>query len=228
MSIQAVGWALDNSKSRGFARLVLIALCNHAGAEDDECWPAQRTIAREAGVSPGSIPPQIRKLVELGEIEVVSAGGPRQSARYRIVRTQRPAGEHGERPRGERSARPRAERERAAKAEQNHQEPSGNHHSADEPPRSRKRTPRDDLFDALVRAFGPASTPSRAAFYGKTVNELLAAGATPAQIQAARVEMSRRGWDKPSPEAMLKHWDALLAEQGPTNPAATRWWEDQE
>lgn len=91
--------------------------------------------------------------------------------------------------------------------------------------RPRRRTPRDDLFDALVAAFGPASTPSRSAFYGRTVNELVQADATPAQVQAARIAMSRRGWDSPTPTAMVKHWDELLADSAPTNPAASRFWE---
>lgn len=95
--------------------------------------------------------------------------------------------------------------------------------------RPRARTPRDDLFDALVAAFGPASTPSRASFYGRTVNELTAAEATPDQVTRARIAMSRRGWNDPTPEAMVKHWDQLLAESRPpegTNPAARRFWEE--
>lgn len=98
-------------------------------------------------------------------------------------------------------------------------------------PRSRKRGPRDDLFDALVESFGPASTPQRSAFYGRAVNGLVAAQATPDQVKAARAEMRRRGWDKPTPEAMLKHWDDLLRDTAPErrenpNPAARRFWEE--
>lgn len=98
------------------------------------------------------------------------------------------------------------------------------------PGHQRKRTPRDDLFDALVEAFGPASTPSRARFYGRTVSQLVDARATPEQVKAARAEMRRRGWEKPSPEAMLKHWDDLLRTGGPQagNPAARRFWEEQQ
>lgn len=90
----------------------------------------------------------------------------------------------------------------------------------------RRRTPRDDIFDALVAAFGPASTKSRASFYGRAVTELIGAGATPDLVRRARIAMSRRGWDHPTPEAMVKHWDSLIAtpEQ---NPAASRWWENE-
>lgn len=85
MSIQAVAWVLDNSRSRGFPRLVLISLANHADKETGECWPAQRTIAAEAGISAGAVPAALRNLVALGEVEVVKPGGPRTSTIYRLT-----------------------------------------------------------------------------------------------------------------------------------------------
>lgn len=88
MSIQAVAWVLDHSRSRGFARLVLISLANHHSAVTDQCNPGQRLIAQEAGMATGSVPAQIRKLVELGEVEVVDAGGSHRSASYRLTFTQ--------------------------------------------------------------------------------------------------------------------------------------------
>lgn len=85
MSIQAVAWVLDQSQARGFARLVLISLANHADKTDGECYPAQRTIAAEAGISRAAVPAQIAKLTELGELEVIDPGTPRRSARYRLT-----------------------------------------------------------------------------------------------------------------------------------------------
>ncbi len=94
MSIQAVAWVLEQSQARGFARLVLIALANHAD-EDGICWPSQRRIASEAGISLGSVQPQIGKLETLGELETVEPGGPRRSARYRLPFADlRSGGEH--------------------------------------------------------------------------------------------------------------------------------------
>lgn len=87
MSIQAVGWVLDNSASRGVDRLVLISLANHANASD-LCWPAQRTIAREAGIALGTVSNAVARLVTLGELAVVEPGTTRTTARYRIVRPQ--------------------------------------------------------------------------------------------------------------------------------------------
>lgn len=84
MSIQAVAWVLDQSRSRGYARLVLIALANHHNAGTGRCDPGQRLIAKEAGISPGSVGAQIRALVALGELEVSDEGGSHRSAKYRL------------------------------------------------------------------------------------------------------------------------------------------------
>jgi hypothetical protein len=87
MSIQAVSWVLEESRSRGYARLVLLSLANYAN-DDDECWPSMRTIARNAGISLGAVPPQIQELVDLGEVEIVKKGSHRRSSRYRIQRSR--------------------------------------------------------------------------------------------------------------------------------------------
>lgn len=85
MSIQAVAWVLDQSRSRGFTRLVMISLANHANKETGECWHSVRTIAAEAGVSKSTVADHVRRLVELGEVELLDEGGPRRSARYRLT-----------------------------------------------------------------------------------------------------------------------------------------------
>jgi len=94
VSIQAVAWVLDHSRARGFARLVLISLANHANRETGECWPSMRTIAREAGIGHSSVTAAVRVLVALGELEIVSEGGPRQANRYRLSYPQRPGDGH--------------------------------------------------------------------------------------------------------------------------------------
>lgn len=83
MSIQAVAWVLDHSESRGLDRLVLICLANHTNPEG-VCWPSQRTLAREARISKTAVINAVRRLAELAELEVLSAGTARQSARYRL------------------------------------------------------------------------------------------------------------------------------------------------
>jgi hypothetical protein len=85
MSIQAVAWVLDSSESRGITRLVLLSLANHAN-EEAVCWPAQRTIAREAGIGTGTVSAALQRLVAIGEIEVVKPGTARLSTTYRLAR----------------------------------------------------------------------------------------------------------------------------------------------
>lgn len=68
---------------------------------------------------------------------------------------------------------------------------------------------RDLIFDALVEVFGPASTDSRGAFYGKVSGELRRAGATPEQIVERGRLLRSKGWTDSSPAALAKHWDTL-------------------
>lgn len=51
MSIQAVSWVLEHSKTKALERLVMISLANHAN-EDGECWPSNERIAAEANTTP--------------------------------------------------------------------------------------------------------------------------------------------------------------------------------
>lgn len=86
MSIQAISWVLDHSESEGFARLVMIVLANHYSSGTSRCNPGHRAIAEEARISRSAVTAQIRKLVELGEIEVVDNGTSHQSAEYRLTK----------------------------------------------------------------------------------------------------------------------------------------------
>lgn len=94
MSIQAVAWVLDHSRSRGYARLILISLANHHNAGSGRCNPGQRLLAAEAGISSGSVPAQIRALVALGELAVEEAGGSHRSTSYRLTFAQEVSKEH--------------------------------------------------------------------------------------------------------------------------------------
>lgn len=71
---------------------------------------------------------------------------------------------------------------------------------------------RDELFDSLTAVFGPATTPQRRSFYGKTVTALLETpGATPAEVVRRGKALLAKRWDDAGPGALLKHWDALKA-----------------
>lgn len=135
MSIQAVGWVLDNSQTRGFDRLVMIALANRVNGQrdDGEVWPSMRTIAHDAGMSAATVAAAVRRIAVKypGELEVTAPGGPRMSARYLLpfAVAQRSGAEHNSYPQrsgAERSARARGERSARPWGEQNRKEPEVN------------------------------------------------------------------------------------------------------
>lgn len=55
MSIQTVGWALEQQDIPARPKLVLVAIANHANHEDGYCWLKAETIAREAACTPRSV-----------------------------------------------------------------------------------------------------------------------------------------------------------------------------
>lgn len=67
MSIQAVGWALEQELPRG-PKLVLVSIANHANHVDGYCWLNATTIGREASCTPRSVYNIIGALVRNGFI----------------------------------------------------------------------------------------------------------------------------------------------------------------
>lgn len=87
MSIAAVSWVLEESKSEGYDRLVLLAIADHASSRGDNAFVSIRTIARQARVSPRKVQYSIRKLEqELGELGVEYGAGIKGTNRYRLVK----------------------------------------------------------------------------------------------------------------------------------------------
>ncbi len=82
VSIQAVAWVLDFSESEGLDRLVLIAIANHYNNDELLARPSIRLIAREARISTNTVMAAVRRLSEIGELEVVDPGTQRSAARY--------------------------------------------------------------------------------------------------------------------------------------------------
>lgn len=68
MSIEAVSLVLNQSKSTGRAKVVLIGIANHLG--DHGAWPSISTLARYANASERSVKRDIQELIELGELVV--------------------------------------------------------------------------------------------------------------------------------------------------------------
>lgn len=87
MSIRAIAWVLEHSEAEGVDRLVLIAIANHVRGDGGESRPGQRRIAREARVAQSTASRAIRRLVESGELEIVTTGRGQTTNRYRLSTT---------------------------------------------------------------------------------------------------------------------------------------------
>lgn len=70
LSIQAVSWVLEFSKSRTFDRLVLISIANYAHRDGSGSCPSTKTISEEAGVSERQVRYSVAELVKIGELTV--------------------------------------------------------------------------------------------------------------------------------------------------------------
>jgi len=91
MSVQALGWVLDWSPTKGAERLCLLAIANHAD-ERWEAYPSLETIAREANVTVDTARRSVRSLVRAGLLARAVNGAPdarlrpdRRPNLYRIV-----------------------------------------------------------------------------------------------------------------------------------------------
>jgi len=74
MSVQAISWVLEHSKSSNTARCVLISIANHMGG-DGSGWVYVDRICREANCSLNSYHRAVQWAVENGELERVSHSG---------------------------------------------------------------------------------------------------------------------------------------------------------
>lgn len=89
ISVQAISWVLEQSKSSGSARLVLISIANHASIDGDSCWPAVRTIAREAHISERAVQYALPQLEHLQELKIIRGTGRKHTHRYFMIGYQK-------------------------------------------------------------------------------------------------------------------------------------------
>ena len=68
MSVEALTWAFQHSKSRLGTRLVLLALADFAQADGRDAFPSVATLAANAGVSKRAARSSLRRLEETGAI----------------------------------------------------------------------------------------------------------------------------------------------------------------
>lgn len=87
MSVVQLAAVFRASRSKGSARLVLLALADVANDEGEVTAYArsQKILARKANVDQGSVRRAIDRLEELGELKVLSQGDGRRPSDYRIT-----------------------------------------------------------------------------------------------------------------------------------------------
>jgi hypothetical protein len=88
VSVQALSWVLDNSESEHAARLVLISIANHCDKYGRNAWPTISTIGSEARLCEREVRQSLRELESLGELETLTAAGPRRSNLYSLPKMQ--------------------------------------------------------------------------------------------------------------------------------------------
>lgn len=87
MSVMAMSWVWEHSEAKGSAKLVLLALADHAGQDGGDAYPSVRRLAARCGLSERTVQSAIEGLEALGEIEVERRCGPRGTNRFRLPMT---------------------------------------------------------------------------------------------------------------------------------------------
>lgn len=84
MSYKITDWVWKNSRARGPAHHVLLAIADRA---DDEgvAWPSMGDIAKRCRIGIATVQRAIPKLVDIGELEVFEGGVGARSNRYRVI-----------------------------------------------------------------------------------------------------------------------------------------------
>ncbi|MGI8426069.1 MAG: hypothetical protein ACR2M4_05625 [Actinomycetota bacterium] len=85
MTIQSVGWVLDNSLAELGARLALISIANHADRLGGNSYVSFKTIGLEARISRRAAIYAVQRLEIDGHIRIKTAAGPHGENIYEIV-----------------------------------------------------------------------------------------------------------------------------------------------
>lgn len=85
MSVKAMTWVWDHSKSKKNERLVLLAIADCASEDGSNAYPSIAELMRKTGLSERGVQGAIGNLVRLGELFVAANAGPRGCNRYRVI-----------------------------------------------------------------------------------------------------------------------------------------------
>ena len=211
MSIDALNWAWDQACPNPTAKLVLMALADHANA-DGECWPSMKKIAGRSQISSRQVSTHITALMELGLVE--KAGRRRHGGQYRgwdyRLNIQRKSGTSGSTvpvTSGSPASSPAEADFRSEPSENRQEEPV-----AATPPEATTRK-KDRLFEAVAKECGinlSGMTRSARGQLNKAVKELREINATEEQV-AAKAKAYRQQYPNATltPTALVKHWSSF-------------------
>ena len=132
MSVQALGWVLENSAARLGARLVLIALANHAHDDGSNAYMSQATIAREARLTVRQVRRCLNELETSGEIirsGKTEHGVVKWQLRMGVLKSATGQIVPGHSRPSDRTNRAESVHEMSDKPSRNRQEPSGGAHA---------------------------------------------------------------------------------------------------
>lgn len=215
MSVQAISWVMDHSRSRLGARLVLLSVANHAHADGTGAYPSKATIAREAGLSPRQVQRLIRELEDLGEVRVLRGEGPRGAHLYDLpmVREGRQSDSPQEAPGGDNGG-----------GGGDNGGPGGETPTSPEPSTEPSSEPkdlapaarpwileqngqrRDLLWEAMVEICRLRDIPPAArGKYNRRIEELRKLGASPEEIR----RRAGNAWFKVTPDSLVTRWAEL-------------------
>lgn len=88
MSVKVIAAVWDHSWARGVDRLVLLSIADNAQHDGGGAYPSRAEIARKALIAPSTVQAAVKRLVELGELEVEPRGwtpAGRRSNGYRVL-----------------------------------------------------------------------------------------------------------------------------------------------
>lgn len=205
MSVQAMAWVFDHSESTLGARLVLLAIANHADKEGRNSWASVRQLAEEARLSERKVQYALRALTKAGEIR--SAG--RSKARTNIFdlpgvgAQSAPRAPDGVQPTTLQGAILDTQGVNPSAPEPS-LEPSLNQDLAP----SGRDPKRDELFEAVMEVSGVdlVEIPDAArGSYNAAVAGLRKLGATSDEVR----RRAGKAWFTVTPAALLRHWAEL-------------------
>lgn len=208
MSVQAMSWVLDHSDSKLGARLVLIAIANHADLNGENCWASVKALAGAARLSERQTRASLRILEGLGEVEETGKHPKHGTHVYRLPKmavVPLPGGA---------DIAP-AESAPGSIVPLGGQNPTDKGaRTAPEPSRTVLNRPRDELFEVLAEIenadLGHLTRSARGKLNDAT-KQLREVGASASDVRdrAAVYRRVHPTWDLTAP-ALVKHWPNLI------------------